>query len=101
VGNFHSALDSDREKEILDATQGPTAAGDLTATITTAAWRTLPCWYIVASNDRMISPQMESAAAAAMNAKTITLDSSHVPMLSHPESVADFIYSAAARTPLK
>ncbi len=84
------------EKLILTATQGPTAASGFATDITSAAWRSKPSWYIVANNDRMISPDLERAAAAAMNAKTIALDSSHVPMLSEPGKVAAFIEQAAS-----
>ena len=38
----------------------------------------------------------ERKFAKAMNAKTITIASSHVPMLSHPEEVAKFIAEAAS-----
>ena len=43
----------------------------------------------------MIAPELESKLAEQMHAKTIHVASSHVPMLSHPEQVADFIASAA------
>jgi len=40
-------------------------------------------------------PDLERKFANAMNAKTITLPSSHVPMLSHPAEVAKAIIEAA------
>src|SRR6202043_628516 len=36
----------DEEKELLTATQGPTAAAVFGATITTAAWKTKPSWSV-------------------------------------------------------
>jgi pimeloyl-ACP methyl ester carboxylesterase len=54
-----------------------------------------PTWYVVAANDRMIQPDLERKFAKAMNAKTITLPSGHVPMLSHPAEVAKLIIEAA------
>jgi hypothetical protein len=44
----------------------------------------------------MISPQQERDSAKKMNAKTLTLPTSHVPMLSKPKEVADFINDAAS-----
>ena len=41
--------------------------------------------------------ELEKAEAAAMKATSITLPSSHVPMLSHPKEVADLIAQAAAK----
>ena len=66
----------------MTATQGPTASAVFGATITTAAWRTKPSWCVIASNDRAVPPELEKAEAAAMKATSITVPSSHVPMLS-------------------
>jgi pimeloyl-ACP methyl ester carboxylesterase len=87
----------DMEKRTLMATQGPTAAAVFGATITTAAWKTKPSWCVIASNDRAVPPELEKAEAAAMKATSITVPSSHVPMLSHPKEVADSIVQAAAK----
>ena len=59
------------------------------------AWRTKPSWYIVASNDHTVHPELERAAAKRMGATTHELDSSHVPMLSQPHRVLDVIRTAA------
>ncbi len=92
--NFAQDL-SAAEKRVLVATQGPTNGAALGGKVTTAAWKSKPNWYIVATNDRMIQPELEQRFAKAMNAKTISLPSSHVPMLSHPSEVAKFIVEAA------
>jgi pimeloyl-ACP methyl ester carboxylesterase len=84
------------ERTTMIATQAPTQGAALGAPITTAAWHTKPTWFIVAENDRMISPQQERDSARKMNAKVLTLPTSHVPMLSKPNEVADFIASAAS-----
>lgn len=83
------------ERKLMIATQGPTNGAAFGAKISVAAWRTKPTWYVVASNDRMIAPDLERKFAKTMKAKTITLASSHVPMLSHPQEVAKFIMEAA------
>ena len=61
----------------------------------TAAWKSKPSWYVVAKNDRMISPQFEEAMAKQIKAKSITVTSSHLAMLAKPVEVADFIANAA------
>lgn len=83
------------ERKVLLATQGPTQGAALGSPISTAAWHSKPSWFIVASNDRMISPQQEKDSAEKMKATTLTLPTSHVPMLSRPKEVADFISVAA------
>jgi len=64
--------------------------------ISTAAWRSKPSWYIVAAPRRNHSPEVERDSAKRMRAKTSSSKSSHVPMLSQPAAVAEFIASAAA-----
>lgn len=53
----HFAQDlSDKDKELLTATQGPTNAAAFEGTVTTAAWKTKPSWFVIASQDRAIPP---------------------------------------------
>ena len=84
------------ERQLLLATQTPTQGAALGAEISTAAWRIKPSWFVIALNDRMIAPDQERMTAKRMNAKTLTLPTSHVPMLSRPKDVADFIAQAGS-----
>ncbi|SFC02156.1 alpha/beta fold hydrolase [Spirosoma endophyticum] len=85
------------ERKIVLATQGPWAASCTTAKISKAAWKVKPSWYIVASEDRMINPDLERKFARTMKATTLEVKASHVPMLSQPKQVADFISEAARK----
>jgi pimeloyl-ACP methyl ester carboxylesterase len=87
---------SAREKRDLLATQGATQGAALGTPIKNAAWHTKPTWFVIASNDRMISPEQQKASVKRMGAKAITVPSSHVPMLSQPTKVADLVIEAAA-----
>jgi pimeloyl-ACP methyl ester carboxylesterase len=87
-----------QERRVLAATQGPTNAAAFGGKVANAAWKAKPTWYVVASNDRMIQPDLERQFAKAMNAKTIELPSSHVPMLSRPADVAKLIVEAASQS---
>jgi hypothetical protein len=49
----------------------------------------------VANNDRTVQPELERFLAKRMGASTHAVDSSHVPMLSHPAFVVDVIRQAA------
>jgi pimeloyl-ACP methyl ester carboxylesterase len=60
------------------------------------AWRSKKSWAIVAAQDRTVNPELERHSAKRMNATTVELASSHVPMLSHPRDVLDVIRKAAA-----
>ena len=59
------------------------------------AWRTIPSWYLVATQDRIIPPEAERVMAARAGAKTVEINSSHVPMISHPLAVLALIKEAA------
>src|SRR5260370_7731562 len=82
------------ESDLVYAVQGPLAARCFDDKISTAEWHTKPSWYIVASEDHAIPPAVESDSARRMKATTLTLASSHVPMMSQPDKVADFIVKA-------
>lgn len=86
---------SDTEKHALAATQGPIAAVALGTPASAPAWLNKPSWYMVASEDRVLSPTLEATMAQTINAETTTVRSSHVIMLSRPDAVADVIASAA------
>lgn len=82
---------------LIAATQGPINAKAFGEVTTVAAWKTKPSYYIAAANDRMIAPALQQAFAKKLNATTVTLKSSHVPMLSQPAKVAAVIIAAAQR----
>lgn len=86
-----------REQAILAATQGPVSAPNaLGANVSYAAWKHLPTWYAVASNDRVIAPSLEADMARRMNAKTIILRSGHLSILSHSEEISELVEKAAS-----
>jgi len=89
------------QRKLVAATQGQTNSTVFGAKVTSAAWQTKPSWYVVAGNDKMIQPDLERQFAKTIKAKTITVPSSHVAMLSHPNEVAKLIIDAAktARVP--
>ena len=63
------------------------------------AWKTLPSWYLVATDDQAIPPDAERLFASRMGATTVEIPSSHVPMISHPGDVAQLIKTAAEAVP--
>lgn len=81
--------------EVMAAVQKPFFGGIFGEPAGTPAWREAPTWYVVSAQDRMIQPDAERWMAERMGAKTITLQSSHAAMVSHPFQVADLILQAA------
>ena len=84
------------EQAVVHATQGPINGAALGGTLTEAAWRTRPVFYLIGEQDQAILRVEQERMAARMNATIAHVDSSHVPMLSHPGTVAQFILQAAA-----
>jgi pimeloyl-ACP methyl ester carboxylesterase len=89
---------SDEEQKLVWATQYPPAATLFSEKIDRTAWRHKPSWYIVAKNDRTVRPELEHFFAKRMDATTVELSSSHVPMLSQPELVIDVIREACVKS---
>ncbi len=86
---------SPAERRVIYATQVPLSVTAVQEKVYNPAWKTKPSWFIVAAQDRVISPDLERFKAKLMKATTIELASSHVPMISQPGRVTDFIIEAA------
>lgn len=85
------------EQTTIAATQGPiNAVNAFSASVNQVAWKSLPSWYVIGANDRAIAPALEATMAKRMNATTLTLQSGHLAMLSHPTDVSMFIENAAS-----
>ncbi len=86
---------SEQEQKVVWATHFAPAADLFSRNAPGTAWKSKPSWYIVANNDRTVQPDMQRFLAKRMAATTRAVDSSHVPMLSHPELVIEVIRAAA------
>jgi len=86
---------SEQEQQLVWATQGVPKPDLFDAKAGGAAWKSKPSWYIVATKDQTVHPDLERAMAKRMGATTYEFESSHVPMLSQPERVLEVIRAAA------
>src|SRR3984893_8590389 len=86
---------SKEEQKLVWATHYAPAADVFSRNAPGVAWKSKPSWYIAANNDRTVHPDLHRFVAKRMGATTHVVDSSHVPMLSHPDLVIDVIRSAA------
>ena len=83
------------EQKVVWATQAAPVPDLFNQQVDGAACRSKPSWYIVATEDRTIQPDLERFVAKRMGATVVELRSSHVPMLSQPQAVLDVIRNAA------
>jgi pimeloyl-ACP methyl ester carboxylesterase len=95
---FHRLFAQDLPRSttrVMAATQRPGALAALVTPSGPAAWRTKPSWYLVANQDRIIPPEAERFMAARAHSTTVSINSSHVAMISHPRAVTRLVRAAA------
>ena len=79
----------------MAVTQRPGAFASLVTPSGVPAWKKIPSWYMVATQDRIIPPEAEKAMAARAGSTVVEVKSSHVPMISQPLKVLALIKAAA------
>lgn len=85
----------EEEQRVIWATHFAPSADLFSANAPGVAWKSKPSRYVVASSDRTVRPELQRFVAERMKATVREVDSSHVPMLSHPEVVIEVIRAAA------
>ena len=90
------AADVDAEKAAFMAdSQVPWGAEALNGTISHAAWRAKPSWYLVATEDKMIPPPAQRFMAERAGSTVVEVAGSHAIYVSQPDAVAKLIKTAA------
>jgi len=83
------------EGQMLASVQRPVGGAIFADKMGPPAWKEIKSWYQVSANDQMIPPDTERMMASRAKAETITLQSSHASLVSHPKEVAELILTAA------
>ena len=87
---------SEADRLLIVASQRPITLGANTAATETAAWKTLPSWAVVGTEDRVIPPATQRSMAARAGSTVTEVAGSHVSMVSHPAASIDTILAAVA-----
>ncbi|WP_329533628.1 alpha/beta hydrolase [Streptomyces sp. NBC_01450] len=98
---FHHQFAADVPKSVTDlmaATQRPVAASALEEKATTAAWKTIPSWNLITTQDYNIPPAAQRFMAQRAHAHTVEIKASHAVSVSHPGAVTRVIEQAAQAT---
>ena len=82
------------EQNMIFCVQQPCSQNVFKGVASHVAWKQKPSWYIVASEDHTISPDLERLMAARAKAKTTVVKSPHVAMLARPKEVVEVILDA-------
>jgi pimeloyl-ACP methyl ester carboxylesterase len=82
------------QKEIF-ATQRPFSQAAFDSASGVPAWKTIPSWYLVTTEDKAIPPATQMFMAERAGSHIDKMKSSHVAMYSHPDTVVSEILRAA------
>ena len=99
--NFRDTLAGDLPKKVaavLAATQRPISLAAASAPTTATAWKTIPSWYLLGTEDRTITPAAQRQMAERAGATIEQVKASHLSLISRPGKVADLIEEAASAT---
>ena len=78
--------------------QVPWGVEALSGTISQAAWRTKPSWYLIVKDDKMIPPPARRFMSKRAGSTVVEVAGSHAIYVSQPNAVAKLIESAANGT---
>ena len=96
---FHDAFAADVPPEqtvVAAVTQRPASELAFTEPSGPPAWKSLPCWAVVATGDKAAGTDVIRSQAERAGATITEAEGSHVIMISRPDVVADVIKTAAA-----
>ncbi|MFD7025236.1 alpha/beta fold hydrolase [Promicromonospora sukumoe] len=82
----------------LLASQRPLAAAALAEPSAEPAWKTLPSWYVLGTQDRIVSPDLQRFMAERAGAKVTTVAAGHLSMIARPDVVTATILRADRAT---
>jgi pimeloyl-ACP methyl ester carboxylesterase len=91
------AVGQDKAKaSFMSRSQVMPSGAAFSAEISTPAWKSKPTWAVVATDDRMINPELERFMTKRAGSKTIEIKAGHDIYMSHAKEVAKLIVDAAA-----
>ncbi|MFI2718233.1 alpha/beta fold hydrolase [Streptomyces collinus] len=93
-GQFAADVPADKAG-LMAAGQRPIAAAALEEKSTEAAWKTIPSWSLVTTEDLNIPVAAQRYMSARAGARTTVIDASHAVPVSRPDAVARIVERAA------
>lgn len=93
--SFAADVPADQAAFMADS-QVPWGLDALGGTITEAAWRTKPSWYLLTTEDKMIPPAAQRVMSGRAGAKVTEVTASHSVYVSQPAAAVATIKQAAS-----
>jgi pimeloyl-ACP methyl ester carboxylesterase len=95
------AADVDRATaEVMAVSQRPWSGAAFGEPSGPPAWKTVPSWYLLCTEDQTIPPGIQRFMAERANARIQEVPASHASMVSQPEAATQLILQAADATAL-
>jgi pimeloyl-ACP methyl ester carboxylesterase len=94
---FANGVDPD-EGAVLAATQRPAAAAQYVQPSGAPAWKTIPCWSLIGTEDRVIPPALQEEMSSRAGAQVTRVTTGHLSLITHPADVTKVILSAVEAT---
>jgi pimeloyl-ACP methyl ester carboxylesterase len=82
------------DRSLIAAGQRPITLSANTTPSLTAAWKNLPSWVVIGTEDKVIPADTQRQMAKRANATVTEIDGSHVSMVSRPQAALDAIRAA-------
>jgi pimeloyl-ACP methyl ester carboxylesterase len=79
---------------VLTATQRPISIDCITVPVGRPLWKSVPSWFLLAEEDRMIVAETQRFMASRMKAKVMAHSVDHTPIITAPAAVAGVIRDA-------
>jgi pimeloyl-ACP methyl ester carboxylesterase len=87
---------SDADRNLIVACQRPISLSANTAPSAAPAWKTIPSWAVIGTEDRIIPPTIQRRMAERAGAIITEVQASHVSMVSQPSVTIDTILAAVS-----
>ncbi|MFT0858623.1 alpha/beta fold hydrolase [Ancylobacter sp. G4_0304] len=84
------------EARLLAALQPPLGLATFSDKVSQAAWKDRPSWFVVSTQDRAVSVELQRELARTLKAHTTELEASHMSLVSKADAVTAVIREAVA-----
>jgi pimeloyl-ACP methyl ester carboxylesterase len=81
---------------LLAATQRPAFSNQATESSGPPAWKTIPSWSLIGTQDHVVPPDRQEFMSKRANAAIETVNAGHLSLISRPATVTKMIEAAAA-----
>jgi pimeloyl-ACP methyl ester carboxylesterase len=87
---------SKAENALFAAVQRPINVACIQEKSPKPLWKSVPSWYLLAEQDRMINPKAQTFMASRMKADIHRMDVDHTPIATAPDKVVGLLHKAMA-----